>query len=106
MQFKKIIKTEGPSCGCKSWLDHWVRSTGSRKIPTCAVYKCSNKAVVGGHINACDTVNNEWWIMPLCSTHNSSFRTECFDVKVTVSNRLVFAKSEVRCRHKNTESTI
>ncbi len=91
MQFKKIIKTEGPSCDCKSWLDHWVRSTGSRKIPTCAVYKCSNKAVVGGHINFCDPEITEWLIMPLCSNHNSSFNLECFDVKSTVKRRLVTA---------------
>lgn len=99
MQYKKIIKLEKPNCGCPTWLDHWVRATKSRKLPVCSVYKCANKAVVGGHINACDIENNEWLIMPLCSNHNSLSKTECFDVKVSVARRLVLAKPNVECRH-------
>lgn len=91
MQFKKIIKTERPNCGCRTWLDHWIKATKSRKPPVCSVYKCPNKALVGGHINACENENNEWLIMPLCSDHHSSFKTACFDVKASVKCKLVSA---------------
>lgn len=98
MQYKNIQKTTGLTCQCISWLDHWMRFTGKRVTPICSVHKCTQLAVVGGHVKACDSENSPWLIMPLCSVHNASHFTECFNVKVAVLRNLVSANVAETCR--------
>lgn len=98
MQFKNIQKTAKLKCNCVSWLDHWMRFTGSRVTPTCSVYNCGRKSIVGGHVKACDGENSEWLIIPLCSVHNASNFTECFDVKAPILRKLVSANVSETCK--------
>lgn len=98
MQYKNIQKTARLACACISWLEHWMKINGSRVTPVCSVYKCTNKSVVGGHVQACDDENSAWLIMPLCSVHNTSHFVECFDVKVTAKRKLVSANAAETCK--------
>jgi hypothetical protein len=75
-----------------------MKINGSRVTPVCSVYKCTNKSVVGGHVQACDDENSAWLIMPLCSVHNTSHFVECFDVKVTAKRKLVSANAAETCK--------
>ena len=99
MQYKNVRHTENLQCNCLNWLDHWMQFTGSRVVPTCSVLGCGEKSNVGGHVKACDGKTSPWYIIPLCSEHNSSHFTECFDVKSHIKDgKLVSANVANTCR--------
>jgi len=99
MQYKNVRHTENLQCNCLSWLDHWMQFTGSRVTPTCSVLGCGEKSNVGGHVKACDGKTSPWYIIPLCSEHNSSHFIECFDIKARIEDdKLVSANVANTCK--------
>ncbi len=100
MQFKNTPNTTGLTCNCTSWLDHWMNNNGSHSTPQCSVIQCTTKAVVGGRVKACDDEHSPWLIVPLCSAHNASHFTDCFDVKASVRRNPVSPNAEKLCRKK------
>ena len=55
--------------GYSSWIDFWEKKTG-RKTNSCSCVGCISKAAVGAHVKKVYGQNN-WYIVPLCYTHNS-----------------------------------
>lgn len=75
-----VVNAEGTSghrCGCQSWLAHWRRHTGSRRM-TCARHGCKEPVAVGAHVQSTDRrTRDALWIVPLCRACNlHHFREE------------------------------
>jgi len=63
-------------CACRSWIAHWRNFTGSSRT-SCAVLKCSSKAIHGAHVISIDKrKSNHRYIVPMCATHNNSNNTK------------------------------
>jgi len=54
--------------GYSSWLEYWEKKTGN-KANQCGC--CMAKASVGAHVKKCDSVDNNWYIVPLCQRCNN-----------------------------------
>lgn len=82
---KNLNGTAGRLCRCGSWIEHWRRETKSRRT-RCAALGCTNEDLVGAHVQIDDgRSSREWWIVPLCRGHNSSWRTAPIWLEKTVS---------------------
>lgn len=68
-----------PTCGCKSWLDHWENNSG-RKAGTCSASGCSEKATDGGHVQKVGVNDDSWYIIPLCRACNLQYGAEYDDI--------------------------
>jgi hypothetical protein len=67
MRIKNINGTAENRCSCGSWLNHWERF--SRQVAyTCSVPGCKKSEIVGAHVQISGDQN--WYICPLCSSHN------------------------------------
>jgi len=78
---KRVRNIEGTSenvCNCGSWLAHWEKFSG-RKAAYCAELGCSSPATVGGHVTKEWVNGGRWYIIPLCSEHNS-MKGKAFEV--------------------------
>lgn len=95
MKVKNINGTSGHACKCGSWLKHWERI--SRKAATsCAVLGCQNRATVGVHVQRENPDDNNWYIIPLCDSHNR--KSEVFDLAfIQGSVTLVMADVRQTC---------
>ena len=63
--------------GYSSWLDYWVAQKGYR--PTyCSETSCLGIQLVGAHVQKVNSTDQQWYIVPLCSSCNQ--RTDTFDV--------------------------
>ena len=60
----------------KSWKKYWEEKTG-KSFSECSNTRCSNDAIVGGHVKKADGSKN-WFIVPLCHTCNHIDSTESF----------------------------
>lgn len=59
-----------------SWLAVWRRETGSSRAQ-CCVLDCSRTDLVGGHVMKVDgRSSNEWWLAPICNSHNNHSNTK------------------------------
>jgi len=63
--------------GYSSWLDYWEKKTGTKKS-ICGVDGCSKKDLVGAHVQKVNSIDQKWYITPICSDCNK--RTDEFDV--------------------------
>ena len=63
--------------GYKSWLDYWEKKTNSTKT-ICGASGCSNKELVGAHVQKVNSTDQKWYITPICNKCNQ--RTDEFDV--------------------------
>lgn len=67
---KNVNGTSGRKCSCRTWLEHWSNHTDLERVQ-CAVIPCGNEAEVGAHVIITDRrTSNEWWIVPMCKSHN------------------------------------
>ncbi len=60
---------EAPA-GYASWKEFWEKRTG-RHFDKCSCPSCMNRADVGGHVRRAHGTN-EWYIVPICYSHNNS----------------------------------
>ena len=98
MLVKNIRNTADLRCKCNHWLDHWMRYTNKRVIPTCSKFQCSQEAKVGGHVIKCTDTDKKWYIIPLCIKHNSIHNKGCF--KINKNTKLVSANVSKTCRNE------
>lgn len=67
--------------GFSSWLDYWEKQT--RQTPSCcSASDCTDKTLVGAHVQKANNSDDKWYIVPLCAGCNQ--RTESFDVSSTL----------------------
>jgi hypothetical protein len=70
MKVKNINGTSDNTCKCGSWLEHWKKFGGGLLLTYCPVTKCYEKAEVGAHVQKDSSYDTNWYIVPLCKTHN------------------------------------
>jgi len=69
----KVININGTSdntCKCDSWLDHWKKFSGQSLSKYCSEVKCMQGPEVGAHVQKDSSSDTNWYIVPLCKTHN------------------------------------
>ncbi len=94
MIITNINGTTDNICNCGSWLDHWLRFSGQLLPPHCPEARCIDKPTVGAHIQLGGLMGgNEWYIIPLCQSHNRSVAR----LEVSNSIRLVSANVGQTC---------
>jgi hypothetical protein len=70
MKVTNINGTSDNTCKCGSWLAHWKNYSG-QPLPTyCPETRCLQKPEVGAHVQKDSAVDDAWYIVPLCKTHN------------------------------------
>ena len=82
MQHIEVKNIEGtsdnyPPSQYTSWLEFW-KDKKNNSSPKCSCIRCPNKAVVGGHVLKENNSDKNWYIVPLCSVHNNTYRKEPF----------------------------
>ncbi len=66
-----INGTSEATCSCGSWLKHW-QNFSMQKIPFyCPANGCFQTDLFGAHIQKAYSLERKWYIIPLCSFHNS-----------------------------------
>lgn len=68
-KIKNINGTTENHCCCGSWLKHWEKGN-EKKASTCAALGCYKQATDGAHVQIDGSVDNSWYIVPLCHEHN------------------------------------
>jgi hypothetical protein len=71
MKVKNINGTTGRNCSCGGWIHHW-RKFGNQTATVCRAKGCTNKDLVGAHVQKDVKSNNNWYIVPFCNKHNKS----------------------------------
>jgi hypothetical protein len=66
-----INRTSDTNCKCGNWLQHW-KNFSSQMVTYCCVITCIKKDLVGAHVQKADSTDKNWYIIPLCQTHNQS----------------------------------
>lgn len=94
MKVTNINGTTGKICSCGSWLAHWKNFSGQALPTYCPEEKCTNKPVVGAHVQKASTTDRSWYIVPLCSVHNGK-RGE--SITISDSVKLVSANVSETC---------
>lgn len=69
MKIKNINGTVDNACSCGSWLMHWEKFSG-QTTEYCQEVACTNKDLVGAHVQKANSLDNKWYIYPLCNKHN------------------------------------
>lgn len=88
---KNINGTSQSTCKCGSWYAHWRKFSGY-DLTYCSVISCTKKERVGAHVQKANSTDNNWYIVPLCSSHNKSSGT--LDIGSTT---LVSANKSLTC---------
>lgn len=70
MKVNNINGTSQNKCNCGSWLAHWERFTGESIPAYCPELGCMQKPEVGAHVQKDGSTDRNWYIIPLCNTHN------------------------------------
>jgi len=95
MKIKNLNNTTDNDCKCNSWLDHWLKFSDKSSLPkSCGIGGCSAKPDVGAHVKKVDSVDNKWYILPVCYSHNAR-KNEEFEKKNDVE--LVIADVTKTC---------
>lgn len=72
MKIRNINGTSANTCKCGSWLNHWKNYSGLTVPTYCPVQSCLEKELVGAHVQKDGFSDNNWYIFPLCKTHNAA----------------------------------
>lgn len=95
MLVRNIGGTGQNSCGCDSWLDHYRRGSGiSSGLTFCSIEGCYNAATVGAHVQISGSITRQWFIVPMCESHN---RVTTSDLSIPNSTPRVSASVEKTC---------
>jgi len=86
MKVKNINGTSANKCKCASWLDHWKKFSGKPTPSYCAQSSCVSRPTVGGHVQKDSVYDKDWYIIPLCDSHNrQATEMEVMDSTIFVS---------------------
>ncbi len=56
-------------CDCGTWLQHWTNYSRHPLPKYCAESNCLQQPKVGGLVQVDGSLDNRWWIVPLCPGH-------------------------------------
>jgi hypothetical protein len=70
VKVKNINGTSSNTCKCGSWLKHWEKYSGE-KAGLCNEKSCTNSATIGAHVQKLNSIDDSWYIVPLCNKHNN-----------------------------------
>jgi hypothetical protein len=90
---KNINGTSDNNCKCGSWLKHWEKFSG-QKPGWCAEASCRKDSTVGAHVQKSESLDNKWYIIPLCGDHNA---LEGKEISIMDSTILVSANKSETC---------
>jgi hypothetical protein len=93
---KNIDGTSDTKCKCGTWLDHWKKFSG-QTVTYCCEKTCTNKELVGAHVQKADSTDSYWYIIPLCHSHNKTTG----ELELSDGYRLVRANKQVTCELPN-----
>ncbi len=93
MKVRNINGTSDTTCKCGSWLQHWKNYSGQSHPADCSVKGCTSKPEVGAHVQKVSQFDNNWYIIPLCSSHNKSTG----ELEIVDSVKLVSANKRETC---------
>lgn len=68
---RNVNNTSQKDCPCGSWLKHWLRFSKQSRPEQCPAFLCENAVEVGAHVQAEDTADESWYIIPLCTNCNN-----------------------------------
>ena len=68
-----------PPIGYSSWKEWWEKKKG-RSFNYCSCKECTNKAIVGAHVQKAYDTDRKWYIVPLCTECNVSKKNMVFEV--------------------------
>jgi hypothetical protein len=69
MKIKNINGIPDTGCACGSWMQYWEKFSG-QKTTFCLAMGCVGKDLAGAHVQKADTRDVNWYIYPLCISHN------------------------------------
>mgnify|MGYP001611199750 CR=1 FL=1 len=92
MKLRNINGTSQNTCKCGSWLKHWEKFSG-QKTEFCQANSCLKKDVVGAHVQKANSQDQNWYIYPLCNSHNQATG----ELEVSDSYQLVSANKKETC---------
>lgn len=69
IKVKNINGTSNNKCNCSSWLQHWEKFS-KKNAGLCVERICRQNAEHGAHVQKDDENDNNWYIIPLCASHN------------------------------------
>lgn len=96
MKVTNVNGTSQHACSCGSWLDHWKKFS-RQSVTYCAVNTCVGKDLVGAHVQKDDSADQSWYILPLCTKHNSE---KAKSLEVGIVYQLVSANIAETCGKK------
>lgn len=72
MKVQNINGTSDNECKCGSWKAHWEKynENGDEWPMLCSEVGCIESATEGAHVQKEDEKDKNWYIIPLCKTHN------------------------------------
>lgn len=70
MRVNNVNGTSERTCGCGSWLNHWVKYSKQPIPGYCSEKSCLKKPEVGAHVQLDGSLDRAWYIVPLCAEHN------------------------------------
>jgi hypothetical protein len=59
-------------CNCGNWTEHWYKFGGIPNPAFCRELTCMVEKPEGCHVQKADSMDESWYIVPLCSNHNKS----------------------------------
>ena len=94
MRVKNVSGISDDTCNCGSWLGHWKKFSG-QPLPTfCPQITCVQKPAVGAHVQKDNLGDSNWYIVPLCATHDGK-KGQSLDISDNV--KLVSANVSETC---------
>lgn len=95
MKVNNVNGTSDYACKCGSWLNHWEKFSGEALPRYCVEKSCTKSPEVGAHVQKDSSTDKGWYIIPLCSGHNSETGKS---LNVMDATKLVSANVGQTCR--------
>jgi len=99
MKVKNINGTSQNNCKCGSWLDHWKNFSGQQIPKFCSEKNCTEKQILGAHVQKDSSTDRSWYIVPLCNGHNG----KAASLEISDSVALVSANVSETCAKPKTK---
>lgn len=98
MKVKNINGTSDNKCHCESWLDHWKNFSQVHNPKYCVEKTCIKAPKHGAHVQKDQLGDSNWYIVPLCVTHNLRKGEE---IEISDNTILVRANVSLTCGRTN-----
>jgi hypothetical protein len=92
MRIKNINGTSDIACTCGTWMEYWEKFSG-QKTTFCLAVGCMGKDLVGAHVQKTGARDDNWYIYPLCISHNERSK----ELEVSDGYKLVPADKAEMC---------